>query len=161
MFHLQSSYLRFSMVQQFLPWLPRIRSRWFLIIRSGKSSLPFNDQPTKVCNHKKNRAYPNLVNSICHRVDLYRLVKLLTSTISDYFKISTFLIDEHEPRYIYFTKFPIRYTLTVSSSFSIVTALLEGLTSSMKPWFFSQIKIEPLILSERRSTYFILYDNTY
>ena len=36
-------------------------------------------QPThKKCNHKKNRDYLNLVYSICHRVDIYGLVKLLT-----------------------------------------------------------------------------------
>ena len=32
----------------------------------------------KKCNHKKNHTYLNLVYSICHRVDICRLVKLLT-----------------------------------------------------------------------------------
>ena len=32
----------------------------------------------KKCNQKKNHTYLNLVYSICHRVDIYRLVKLLT-----------------------------------------------------------------------------------
>ena len=36
------SVLRSKMVQQFLSGIPRIKSRWFLFIRSRKSSLPFN-----------------------------------------------------------------------------------------------------------------------
>ena len=35
--------------------------------------------------HKKNDAYLNLVYSIGHRVDIYRLVKLLTSSFCYYF----------------------------------------------------------------------------
>ena len=46
-----------------------------------RSSFSFNHLPTKKFNHKKNQAYPNLVNSICHRVDLHRLAKLLTSIL--------------------------------------------------------------------------------
>ena len=81
MFHLQQSrYLRFSMVQQSLSRLQRIRSRWFLLF--SKEKVPFlliYLLPThKKCNHKKNHNYLNLVYSICHRVDIYRLVKLLT-----------------------------------------------------------------------------------
>ena len=78
MFHLhQSRYYRFSMVQQSLSRLQRIRSRWFLLF--NKQKVPFlliYLLPThKKCNHKKNHAYHNLVYSICHRVDIYRPVK--------------------------------------------------------------------------------------
>ena len=34
----------------------------------------------KKCNHKKNHNYPNLVYNNCHRMDIYRLIKLLTSS---------------------------------------------------------------------------------
>ena len=34
----------------------------------------------KKCNNKKNHTYLNLMYSMCHRVDIYRLVKLLTSS---------------------------------------------------------------------------------
>ena len=82
-FHLQQSrYLRFSMVQQSLSRLQRIRSRWFLLF--NKEKVPFlliYLLPThKKCNHKKNHNYLNLIYSICRRVDNYELVKLLTSS---------------------------------------------------------------------------------
>ena len=82
MFHLQHSrYLRISMVQQSKSHLPRIKSRWFLFIRSGKSSLLIYLLPThKKCNNKKNDTYLNLIYSIRQRVDIYRLVKLLTTS---------------------------------------------------------------------------------
>ena len=87
MFHLQRvRYPRFSVVQQVLSRLLRISSRWFLFIQSGEISLPFNlFNPQKPCNHKKNHACLNLVYSICHRLDLYRVVKLLTSSFCYYF----------------------------------------------------------------------------
>ena len=34
----------------------------------------------KKCNNKKNHTYPNLIYSMCYRVYIYRLVKLLTSS---------------------------------------------------------------------------------
>ena len=40
----------------------------------------------KKCNHKKNHTYHNLVYSICQRVDIYRLVKLLNSSFRYYFQ---------------------------------------------------------------------------
>ena len=62
----------------------------------------------KKCNHKKNHTYLNYLKAFFHRVDIYRLVKLLSSsfcfllflvsklsTINDYFHIPTFFIDEH------------------------------------------------------------------
>ena len=76
-----SRYLRLSMVQQSLLRLPRIRSRWFLFIRSEIYLLSTH----KKCNRKTNHTYLNLVNSICHRVDIYRLVKLLTPPFCYYF----------------------------------------------------------------------------
>ena len=38
-----------------------------------------------LCNCKKNHAYLNLVYNICHKVDIYRLVQLLTSSFCYYF----------------------------------------------------------------------------
>ena len=69
-------------VQQFLSRLPRIRFRWFLSFDQKKVYflLIYWLLSAKKSNHKKYHAYLNLVYSICHRFDIYRLVKLLTST---------------------------------------------------------------------------------
>ena len=65
-------------------------------------------QPTrKKCYHKKNHAYLNIVYSICHRVNIYRLGKS--------------------------TKFPTLSISIPSSSSSTITTLSERLSfSSMK-----------------------------
>ena len=89
-------YLRLSMIQQFLSRLPKIGSRWFLFIWSGKSSLIFKlftTYPQEKSNHKKNHAYLDDLQystcflkkqshsySICHRVDIHRLAKRLISS---------------------------------------------------------------------------------
>ena len=141
MFHLQQSrYLRFSMVQQLLSYLPRIRSGWFLFIRSGKSSLPFNVFTIypKKCNHKKNHTYFNLVYSICHRVDIYKLVKLLTSSfcylllflVSNPPLTTTLRFPHSSSLNISLgnsIKFPVPSILIPSSSSSTVTTLFEGI----------------------------------
>ena len=103
-FHLQQSRnLRFSMVQQFLSCLQRIISKWFSVHLIRKK-FPFNlltTYPQKKCHHKKNHAYLNLVCSIYHSVDIYRLEKpdffflllfLVSSIINN---IPTFSIDDY------------------------------------------------------------------
>ena len=83
------------MVRQFLPRLTRIRSRRYLFISLRKSHLPlklFTVCPQEKSSHKKKHAYLTdseyctcllkmlLPVGICHRVDIYRLVKRLASS---------------------------------------------------------------------------------
>ena len=83
MFDLQQSrYLRLSMSATVPVASTKNQVQVISIIRSEKSLLSFNLLTTirKKSNHKKYHAYLNLVYSICHRFDIYRLVKLLIST---------------------------------------------------------------------------------
>ena len=90
-------HLRFSMVQQFLPRLPRIRARKYVYFikkkfASSQAIYLSTVSPREKSNPKKNHAYLTdseyftclwknaLTCSICHRVDIYRLVKRLTSS---------------------------------------------------------------------------------
>ena len=79
------------------------------------------------CNHKENNAYLNLVYSICHRVNIYRLVKLLTSFFCYDFYLVSSLPSTTTLRFSHFssmniispgksTKFPIPSTIIPSSS---------------------------------------------
>ena len=79
MFHLQQSrYHRFSMVQQFLLHLQRIRSRWFLLFDQEKACFLFNlfRSYQKNCYRKK-MCLPQC--RLCYRVNICRPVKLLNS----------------------------------------------------------------------------------
>ena len=63
-----------------------LNSPWWNSYSFDQEKVPFlliYLLPTKY--NKKNHTYLNLVYSICHRVELYRLVKLLISTFCYYF----------------------------------------------------------------------------
>ena len=67
-----------------------IYSRVGILGSTWRSNLPFLliylVLILKECNHKKNHTYHNLVYSICQRVDIYRLVIILTSSFHYYFQ---------------------------------------------------------------------------
>ena len=92
----------------------------------------------KKCNHKKNHTYFNLVYSICHRVDIYKLVKLLTSSfcylllflVSNPPLTTTLRFPHSSSLNISLgnsIKFPAPSILIPSSSSSTVTTLFEGI----------------------------------
>ena len=102
--------------------------RWLLLIRSGKSFHPLQFIYSLP---QKNHAYLNLVYSICHRVNIYRLVKLLVSSPPSTTTLRFIDSSSMDISLGKSTKFPIP-----SSSSSTVKTLSEGLTSSsMKIWF--------------------------
>ena len=87
-------HLSFSMVQQFLSYLVRIRSRRILFPWLEKVFLPFKlftTSPYEKPNHKKDQTYlvdsliphaywrNTLAYNICHRVDIYRFKNLTSS----------------------------------------------------------------------------------
>ena len=87
--------LTFSLVQHFLSRLPRIRSRQYRFISSGKSVLPIKlstAYPQEKSSQTTNHAYltdseyftcllkkHSCLYGIWHRVDIYRFVKRLAS----------------------------------------------------------------------------------
>ena len=116
--------------------------KYFIYIRSGKNSLPFNlftTYPQKKCNHEKNHSYLNLVYSNCHRVNIYRLAKLL-----DFLFLLLFLVSY--PSSTATLRFPHSSSMSIglgkptvflipsipapSSSSSIITTFSEELSSS-------------------------------
>ena len=117
-----------------------IYSRVGILDSSLRNSLPFHliyllptHLPTKKCNLKKIHTYFNIVQSICQRVEIYRLVKLLTSSSfhyfqealyhHDYFKISIFFIHETGPGKSNKSSMP---SISIpSSSSSTVTTLFD------------------------------------
>ena len=91
----------------------------------------------KKYNHKKNHTYLNLDYSLCHKVDIYRLLKLLTSSfcylllfLVSYPPSTTTLKFPHSSsiniRLSKSIKFPIPSISIPSSSSSTVTTLFEG-----------------------------------
>ena len=125
----QSRYLRLSMVQQSLSCLPRIRSRWFLFIRSEIYLLP----TYKKCDCKKNHAHFNLHFQFFIG-DIYRLVKLdflvLLLFLVNYPPSMTTLRFQHSSSMNISLgksmKFPVPVILILSCSSSNVLTLFEG-----------------------------------
>ena len=144
MFYLQQSrYLRLSMVQESLLRLPKVRSRWFLFIRSEIYILPTH----KKYNPKKNHTYLNLVYTICHRVDIYRLqnfwLPLSVIISSKLYPPSTIALRFPHSSSINIslgesTKFPIPSISILSCPSSTVLTLFEDLPLQWKRDFLQQ-----------------------
>ena len=113
------------MVQQSLLPLPRIRSRWFLFIRSGKSSLPFNLFTTYLLKSYLPQS------SLSHLSKSGNLkISLLLLFLVRYPPSTTTLRFPHSSS-MYFrlgksTTFPVPSISSPSSSSSTVTSLFEG-----------------------------------
>ena len=131
------------MVQESLLRLPKVRSRWFLFIRSEIYILPNH----KKYNPKKNHTYLNLVYTICHRVDIYRLQNfwppLSVIISSKLYPPSTIALRFPYSSSINIslgksTKFPIPSISILSCPSSTVLTLFEDLPLQWKRDFLQQ-----------------------
>ena len=106
---------------------------FYYSIRKKLPSPSIYLKPTpKKYYRKKNHAYLNLMYSICHIVNIYRLGKS--------------------------TKFPMLSISIPSSSYSTTKTLSERFSSSsVNTWFSLKIELERLIICKKSFSHFILF----